>query len=398
MKPNHYVATLLLCLSLVQFLSSCKKDDDPDDPGVLGPIELECGDFTSDMTLVDDPDRAVDYLVPCQMDVEGDIVVQPGVVIEFATDAGLYVRAGGSFKSVGNSANRITLTGVDKVAGSWSGILFDSGSPNNQLSYTDIHYAGGTAFNSNDDRAAVIIWGAAKAAIDHCEITHAGFNGLAAIYTDSDWSISHTTITQSGDAPAIFLAPYLSAFNGTNDFTGNALDALIIDLATEALTASRTMARENVPYRIRKTFQFFNVLSVESGTLTIEAGTEIEFEDGLGIQIEDNGELIAEGTAVSPITFRGVSNVAGAWLGIYFDATATVNNRIVHARISGPGADWGGDNGGIFMRVDPRLLVDQVMFQDITGCSIHNLDIDTNPNLTATNLTHTNTQGSICHD
>jgi len=63
---------------------------------------------------------------------------------------------------------------------------------------------------------------------------------------------------------------------------------------------------------------------VSSGvTLTIEPGVTVKFDSGKALQIR--GELVAQGTSVSPITFisSASSPAAGDWVHLSFLSSAT---------------------------------------------------------------------------
>ncbi|MEL7221429.1 MAG: hypothetical protein AAGJ93_08935, partial [Bacteroidota bacterium] len=151
----------------------------------------------------------------------------------------------------------------------------------------------------------------------------------------------------------------------------------------------------SVPYLVRSTFAFFTTVSVSANTLTIDPGTEIYFENGNGMIIQNSGTLVAEGTTTNPIIFQGIDAVPGAWSGIYFSNTNTPS-RITNAEIRYAGAEQDLAKGGVIMRTSPSLTLDNIVFEDIDGCSIfHKSDMD-NLNLTTSNLTHSNTLGTVC--
>lgn len=394
MKTSTSLLGLYLLSFVVFSFSSCKKEK-VDEP--LGPIVLDCDAFKSAQSLTDDPDRAVDYFIDCVMDVEADVTVGAGVVIEFGSEAGVSVGSTGSFSVNGSSADPVVLRGENPVNGYWKGILFDSGNLKNKLHHVTLSHAGSSAFNSNGDQAAVVIWADTKLDIQNCSITQSGNHGISAIYTNSDWSISNSRIVSCENAPAVFLAPYLASFDGSNSFTGNANDYLLIDLATQSITSDLTWKKASVPYRVTSTYNFFFELTLEEADVTVEAGTTVMFEEGTGLRIDANSSLRAEGTASEPITFTGSTESAGSWKTIYFDDPNTTSNLLRHVNVNYAGADFDGDRSGILMRVNPTLELDHVTFNDIAGCSVYNLDVALNPNLTHSNLVHNNTGGTLCH-
>jgi hypothetical protein len=59
----------------------------------------------------------------------------------------------------------------------------------------------------------------------------------------------------------------------------------------------------------------------ENRTMTIEPGVTIEFQPGTRLQVglqSNGGNLVAEGTSGSPITFKAFNDTPGGWEGIYF--------------------------------------------------------------------------------
>jgi len=66
-----------------------------------------------------------------------------------------------------------------------------------------------------------------------------------------------------------------------------------------------------------------NVVVSSGVTLTIEPGVTVKFDSGKALQIR--GELVAQGTSVSPITFisSASSPAAGDWVHLSFLSSAT---------------------------------------------------------------------------
>lgn len=393
MKVTNFNLICLLLIGGLMFVSCKKEVVDP----ITGPETLGCDDFKSARTLVDNPDEPVDYYIDCVMDVEAAITVQPGVVIEFGPEAGINVTTTGSFNARGTAASHITFRGSNPVKGHWKGILFNSASSSNALHHLNLQHAGSSTFNTNGDVAAVIIWAQTKLDLQHLSISQSGNHGISAIYTQSDWSISNSRISTCDNAPAVFLAPYIPAFDGSNDFTGNAKDYLLIDLATEAVNASFTWRKSSVPWRVTSTYSNFLELRIATGTVTIEPGVAVAFEQGLGMLVDEDATLIARGTPTERIRFTGATSTAGAWSSIYFDANTSAANEISYADIEYAGATQDGENCGVLMRVDPILKLDNVAFSNIAGCSIFNMSTSANPNLSSSNLSHNNTGGTICN-
>jgi hypothetical protein len=86
---------------------------------------------------------------------EGNLTIEPGTVIEMATDKNIVVK--GSLKAVGTPSKKIIIRGETEAQGSWGNIVFNSGSPNNQINYVEIKHAGAkpTSYHLNKGAIAV---------------------------------------------------------------------------------------------------------------------------------------------------------------------------------------------------------------------------------------------------
>ncbi len=93
--------------------------------------------------------------------------------------------------------------------------------------------------------------------------------------------------------------------------------------------------------------------------LTIEPGTEIEFEGEAGILIGMNGAIKAIGTANEMITLRGKSDTKGAWKGIAVKSN-NVANELKYCNITGGGqSGFDGNNfkAGILIGLNAKLKI-----------------------------------------
>lgn len=93
----------------------------------------------------------------------GNLTIQPGVTVQFAGDAGLctgdYSTA--SWMNItGTASERVTLTGEIASPGAWKGIAFQSTSPNNTISFTDVSYGGSSSYTGNTSQRGNIMGGA----------------------------------------------------------------------------------------------------------------------------------------------------------------------------------------------------------------------------------------------
>lgn len=127
-------------------------------------------------------------------------------------------------------------------------------------------------------------------------------------------NITDTFFTLKNELPENTYYWKVTAFDGTfytDGFnTKNIFEVKKGTLLPETISADLTLNKKNSPYTTTKT------TTIKKGvTLTIEAGVEIHLKQSA--TIECSGNLIANGTAKSPITFMPQNN-ASEWEHIYF--------------------------------------------------------------------------------
>lgn len=327
-KSRFSLKIILMALALSSMVyQGCKKDEEEDPPQPLGPIVLDCTFFETDQVLVDDPNRAVDYQVTCVAQVDGEITINAGVVIEFEDDAGLYVDDG-YLKAIGSASSKIVFTGVNKVKGSWRGIFFESIKTNNILEHAVVSYAGGNSFNVFGDRANIVLFTDAKVTINHCEINNGKEHGISSLYRNSEiLGFSNNMITGNDKYPVVSLTEYGHMYSTTNSFTGNGSDYIFLDGSYE-IRGERTWEKNDVPYLIEG-----RVYLDEDQSLTIMAGAELFFEDQSSIYIHKGAYLSVEGTASEMVLLSGLIEQPGTWLGIY-NGSSDQRNVINYAEIA----------------------------------------------------------------
>lgn len=87
---------------------------------------------------------------------EGNLTIEPGTVIEMATEKKIVVR--GSLKAVGTAAEKIIIRGETAAPGSWGNIVFErTSSPNNQINYVEISHAGANPNSYHMNKGSIAI-------------------------------------------------------------------------------------------------------------------------------------------------------------------------------------------------------------------------------------------------
>jgi hypothetical protein len=371
------------------FDDEAKKDDGSCTYPLVNTVTLDCNKFNEAGTsyVLEDLGIPVDYIVDCKMPVRGDLKINPGVCIAFQSDAGLIIYDSGSIQAATTATESIILTGVDKVRGSWAGIMIYSNDVKNKLDGVMLEYAGGDDFNSNGDKGIIIIYSGASAEIKNCNISNSASYGINSNYGECEVSYVNNTITTC-IMPIFTQADYVSSISG-GTYTGNDNDVIFIDTygGDGYVTTSQTWTDLNVPYRIKAGGN----IDIRQVTLTIAAGVEMEFETGAGIVVNDNSALKALGTANNRILFTGVDKLPGAWGSIAFWYTQSPLNEIGFATI-----EYGSDaesRGSVYMWANPVVNVHDVTFMSLKSCAFYDApkaqgNPVRNPNLTVTNCTY----------
>lgn len=382
---------LSLILFLTVLLFSCKKENGPGGNDLL-PEVLPCNYFNSDRVLVNDPNKPIDYIIECVMSISGSTIsIEPGVVIHFTSGAGIAVTGTGGLKAAGTSNQQIVFSSANRVPGSWKGLFFNSPSVNNILEHCNVVYAGESAFNSNGDVGAVIVWASARLKIHNTNISHSGSFGINAIYTESNIDHKSNSFKSNLKAPLKLSDSYWNVPDSESDYAGNSEDFIYLEKYTSNVGGEKRIQKLNVPYRLHARGSFAPNIVI-SGNVIIDPGVVVEFRAGSGINVNSEGSLQVSGTSADPVLFTGVDKLPAAWAGIQFSGSTNVNNRISNAIIEFTGNNQ--QRGAIRLNSQSRLNVDNVLFKDLESCAIFNTG---NPaNVTTNNLTYLNVGGQIC--
>lgn len=352
-----YKKLMIAAFAGMAMATGCTKDDDP--KVELEPIVLDCDFFQTDQVLEDDPDRPVDYIVPCVARVLGNIVIKAGVVIEFEDDAGLKVDDG-YLKVEGTAAKKVVFTGVTKVKGSWRGIYIYTESVNNVIDHAIISYGGGNSFNSNNDRGNLICY-TCKISVTNTQIDNGKEHGFNSRYTSSQIiAFENNTITNSDKYPVYSVINAGHNYNASNDFTGNAMDYIFLK-GGQDLEGNRTWEKTSVPYLVDGQLKIN-----DNESLTLEAGATVLFEDEGSITVRGGGYLATEGTSVNMVLLSGIVEQPGSWKGILNDSDDQ-RNVIDYTEIAYAGGgshNSNGDLGTIIVWADAYQTITNSILRD----------------------------------
>ncbi|WP_418637784.1 hypothetical protein [Winogradskyella sp.] len=388
-NASEKLSLLVLC-SLALIAASCSSDDPVEPPVNVDPIQLDCDYFLENRTLVDNPNAPIDYIVSCVSQVRGSLLIEPGVVIAFTPDSGLaFQETVSSLQAIGTANKPIVFTGTQPSPGSWRGIFMESGNPTNIMEHVTVTYGGGQAFNSNGDRGNIIVYADGALTLKNCTISNSQTSGLNAIYRNTSLTLQNNSFTGNAN-PLLINTVYATQTSASDNYSGNALDRVLLYNYSAEFENSSVWKKVNVPYRVLNT----GISGVNArGELTIEPGVTIEMSPGTEINIRDTGGLKMVGNAANPITIKGVSNTPGSWVGIKIDGTNPIN-EIAFATISNAGEDPSTNKGAIDLWYNAKLSVHDTQFKDLASCGVYGRLLGgqtSNPNYSSYNLTFTNT-------
>lgn len=378
---------------LITFLAilviSCSKDDDGVDPeapvGTNPPVELECE--YDDLTLTNDPEAPVDYLLTCNLDVNGTLIIEPGTVIML--EEGVSVLSNSAESAIiaeGTADQPIIFTGTYEEKGAWGYIYFANQSPQNILKHCIIEYGGG-ASDGHGDAGNILVEGETEITIENCKVTHSEEFGLFVYGDNTKVQLANNVFTKN-NYPLNIRDANVNIPSISDDYTGNVNDRIIV-MANGQIVKKTTWKKANVPYL------------VQDGTigiyeeLTIEPGTIIEMGPGTGFSLDGSPGhgLKIVGTPTEKIIIRGELGMSGSWLGINYDGTHPMN-EIGYAEISGAGQPDA--HGAIYMWYEAKLYIHHTTIKNVgaPACAIYGEVFDNpptpNPNFSKNNLNFEN--------
>jgi hypothetical protein len=291
---------------------------------------LDCNYFTEDRVLTNTA-AAIDYIVPCVMDITAAITIEPGVVIAFEENAGFGVYDAGSINAVGTATEPIVLRGETQSAGYWRGIHVETNSSKNRLEYVTVEDAGSNYVYCCNEKASLFVKDG-QITVQNSTIRNGENFGIVARNAAELPDFQNNTITTHGDYPLYLSIERAGDLDGNgSDYSGNTKN--FVYLYQSDVNTPTIITPNNVPYLLEG-----NVFDVTE-SLELEAGVEFVFEENGGIGVYDNGTFRIKGTSAENVIIRGNEANRGYWRGIHIETNSTSNN-FAYARISDAGANY----------------------------------------------------------
>ena len=241
--------------------------------------------------------------------VNGDIAIANGATTtvdegnEFVFNGDYKLRIDGQLHTNGTAANPVIFTSSSQTEGSWEGLDFNVVDGNCLMNYCEIRYAGSSGkaveITSSDDDIT----------FDHCLINSSGSRGID-FDSYSSPTITNTVFSNNTSYSIAGNAPVVIENINSNTFTGNTLDAVLLD--SGEFSTSTIYRNSDLEYHVG------SMISVaDNETLTIEPGVAMKFNSQAGMTVY--GSIFALGQSGNEISFTSasVNPSAGNWTSIY---------------------------------------------------------------------------------
>lgn len=325
------ISTVALVLFTV---FSCTKDESeeptPSSSNTDTPIELSCSDISSATTL-ENHRSGVDYIVPCFIDVDADLIIEAGVTIAFKQGAGMEIY--GSIEAIGSVDDTIRFTALTKTPGAWENIVINSDNIKNKFQFCKIEYAG----SSNGLQEAIEMDNQTKLVLKNSAIVHNKGKGLFVSSSGNIEGYADNKFGDNDDYPMQIAASMVQHLDGTNSiYSGNSTDQIYVNSNSiydrGYITGQNVHVWKNpgVPYFVN---ELVYVGETAFGHLRIEEGCELIFGSEFGIYVDEYNSIIEVlGLQGEEVIFEGQFG-SGSWNGLYVNTNST-QNIIKHAVIS----------------------------------------------------------------
>lgn len=275
------------------------------------------------------------WMIAGQVQVNGKpgqratLTLAPGAELRFggegSLDVGYYEEA--TLVAEGSAAQPIRFSGHERQeAGAWGGVRV-YGKAEARLQHVAFSHGG-----KQEAEGTLLIDGPARVSLKDASFTDAA---VGVVVQGPEAKLQAFDTVAFDRTPVALRAParYLGALGSANTYTGEPRIVLEADKleadATWKLQAGAKLELEGV-------------LQVSGKRLVVEPGVTVYVGDGIEVQVGyyEHAGLELRGTALAPITFRGIRDEPGSWGGIVLFANAK-GNVLEHVVLRNAGGQAG---------------------------------------------------------
>lgn len=359
---------LLIVLSI--FLFSCTEDENEPDLGNNTNNVFPCF-INQPLVLKDTNPNGIDYYITCDVSVNNELIIEPGVSIEFKANAGFRIENSGRIKAVGDSTKPIILKGVANTA-SWKGISIFSNDVRNELSYVNVEYAGDMvnfsstlAGYSYDEKSAIAVYG--RLNMSNCKIIGSGGHGISFSSESNSNLFKHNSIENSELFPILTYAGIINKLDlDSQKFVNNKKNyiALFSFSSNEVVENDITIKKTTIPYLAYRSLYF-------EDNVNIQAGVIIKVDNNQGIGINNTGILTISGNVDDEVIIEGLENMPAFWKGLYIRTTNNVFNYLI-VKNGGSEEYYASQKSNIVLSAteQPSLTLNNCKSIDYEGCAL----------------------------
>jgi hypothetical protein len=283
------------------------------------------------------------------------LTIEPCAYVLLTNSASIEVARGGKLTAIGTEDQPIVFD-THVAEERWEGIetsyQASNGEPDDtiggtvELAYVTLLGAGGAGAFGNDETPVLTMRGNdvqfdGTPLTEHIKVTHVTIDGGAGdgawLTQGAGFAAGSTDLTVKNVAGyPVHTGMRMAGTVPVGTYTGNGIDAVFVRPETP-LNRDMTLRDVGVPYRMSRDNESDDFLvganpqtSSALTTLTIEPGVRLEFAKGNGLQILDNGVLVARGTESKPIVFTSpqATPAPGDWSGIAFRGAPLAANVV----------------------------------------------------------------------
>lgn len=301
--------------------------------------------ISTNTTLPDlfEDEKYPDYYATSSLQATAGLTLSPGVVVEVGADLRLWFSGNSAYLNAeGTTEKNIIFRGIDKVKGSWRLIHIGSNNVNNKLAYVQIMHTGSAT--ASGQKTAVLVQSNVSAKLS-IKNTSVSLSDGYAIYVDGNNGVfpefSNNNFSNNTLAPMRIGAEALLGIDKNSVYTDNGIQAIELAAGTNIRFENDGIIKEvGIPYHFLSSAELRSII-------TFEAGVTCLFNAGLRLWVTSDGAIVADGTADDKLTFSGLTESPGAWLGIELASPSTLN--IINHGIISYGGDAGGRGANIYM-------------------------------------------------
>lgn len=320
--------SILICSLFV--LAACEKDSDDNNNDTSNVAALEITENVESNTTwenrIENPEAA-DYIITNSIEINADLIIEPGVKIEFVESSQIDVNGQGSLNATGTSAEPIVFTGEVETEGYWRGIRFNSPSSKNKLIYTELKYGGEDYYKWDGESIVWLDSDNNSSVIIQNTIFEGSYKyGLFADAGTELVDFENNTFTENNDAGLVIYASSLNQLDLQTDYNQNNGEAPVVVFGNE-INNDQTWKAINTPYLLSNDHMEINA------DVTVEPGVDFKVGKELEINVNPSGSLNATGNANQMIRFTGNLETHGHWRGIRFNSPSS-NNQLEYVEVA----------------------------------------------------------------